>query len=120
MIWLVWGFARLAMAFSVQASNTQIRPMPTPSVLTAASRHATPVGDQSISLELAPARPKSATVAEGPGGGPLPASVERAPGEDGFELVPLKYADVSEVVGLLTDGLTVKSNNAFTPREPAF
>ena len=32
----------------------------------------------------------------------------------------LKYADVSEVVGLLTNGLTVKSNDAFTPEEPAF
>ncbi len=34
--------------------------------------------------------------------------------------MPLKYADVSEIVGLLTDGLTVKSNDAFVPREPAF
>ena len=33
---------------------------------------------------------------------------------------PLKYADVSEVVGLLTQGLTVKSNDIFTPHEPAF
>ena len=46
--------------------------------------------------------------------------VERNPGEDGFEVVPLKYADVSEVVGLLTEGQTVKSNDTFTPREPAF
>ncbi len=35
-------------------------------------------------------------------------------------MVPLKYADVSEVVGLLTDGLTVKSNDTFVAREPAF
>jgi general secretion pathway protein D len=32
----------------------------------------------------------------------------------------LKYADVSEVVGLLSDGLTVKSNDTFVSREPAF
>jgi general secretion pathway protein D len=34
--------------------------------------------------------------------------------------VLLKYADVSEVVGLLTDGLTVKSNDVFIPSEPGF
>ncbi len=37
-----------------------------------------------------------------------------------YALVLLKYADVSEVVGLLTDGLTVKSNDLFIPSEPAF
>lgn len=52
--------------------------------------------------------------------GPLPAATEPVPGEDGYELVMLKYADVSEVVGILTDGLTVKSNDTFIPREPAF
>jgi len=52
--------------------------------------------------------------------GPLPVAREPEPGQDGYELVFLKYADVSEVVGLLTDGLTVKSNDLFIPREPAF
>lgn len=52
--------------------------------------------------------------------GQLPAASNPPPGEDGFELVPLKYADVSEVVGLLTEGVTVKSNDLFLPREPAF
>lgn len=37
-----------------------------------------------------------------------------------YELVMLKYADVSEVVGLLTDGQTVRSNDVFIPNEPAF
>ncbi|MFL6721201.1 MAG: type II secretion system protein GspD [Sphingomonas sp.] len=32
----------------------------------------------------------------------------------------LKYADVSEVVGLLTDGVSVKPNNVFIRREPGF
>ncbi len=41
-------------------------------------------------------------------------------GADGYEMVMLNYADVSEVVGLLTDGSTVKANNSFTPREPGF
>ncbi len=40
-------------------------------------------------------------------------------GEEGYQLVLLKYADVSEVVGLLTDG-SVKSNDVFIPQEPSF
>jgi len=39
---------------------------------------------------------------------------------DNFEVIPLKYADVSEVVGLLAGGATVKPNDSFTPREPDF
>ncbi|HEX5258745.1 MAG TPA: hypothetical protein VFW35_08190 [Sphingomicrobium sp.] len=39
---------------------------------------------------------------------------------EAYALVLLKYADVSEVVGLLTDGQTVKSNDVFIPSEPAF
>lgn len=50
----------------------------------------------------------------------LPPALEPLPGEDGYELVMLKYADVSEIVGLLTDGVTVKPNNVFIRREPGF
>lgn len=39
---------------------------------------------------------------------------------DAFEMVPLKYADVSEVVGLLLDGVTAEPNNVFIRREPGF
>jgi general secretion pathway protein D len=39
---------------------------------------------------------------------------------DIFEVVQLKYADVSEVVGLLTAGHSIKPNDNFTPEEPAF
>ncbi|MFM5930591.1 MAG: secretin N-terminal domain-containing protein [Novosphingobium sp.] len=39
---------------------------------------------------------------------------------DSYELIPLKYADVSEVIGLLTDGTTVEPNNVFIRREPGF
>ena len=41
-------------------------------------------------------------------------------GQDSYELVLLKYADVSEIVGLLSQGSTIKSNDVFVPREPAF
>jgi len=40
-------------------------------------------------------------------------------GED-FEVVKLKYADVSEIVGLLTANQSIKSNDDFTPQEPNF
>lgn len=56
--------------------------------------------------------------------GPVSSTLRKAfhppEGENNFELIPLKYADVSEVVGLLTDGVTVRSNDVFTPREPGF
>lgn len=79
---------------------------------------ATPVGDHTITLTLSHAV-QAAAPATGPTG-PLPHAEDRAPGDDEFEVVPLKYADVSEVVGLLTEGLSVKSNDTFVPREPAF
>ncbi|MBS3931479.1 MAG: hypothetical protein KGZ65_09605 [Sphingomonadales bacterium] len=41
------------------------------------------------------------------------------PGES-FELIPLKYADVSEVIGLLVEGATIEPNNIFIRREPGF
>jgi len=50
---------------------------------------------------------------------PLERSIKPARGE-GFELVMLKYADVSEVVGLLTAGVTIRPNNVFIRREPGF
>jgi general secretion pathway protein D len=40
--------------------------------------------------------------------------------DDVFEVVPLKYADVSEIVGLLTANQSIKPNDDFTPQEPAF
>jgi general secretion pathway protein D len=41
------------------------------------------------------------------------------PGEI-LEVVPLRYADVSEIVGLLTADQSLKSNDGFTPQEPNF
>jgi general secretion pathway protein D len=41
-------------------------------------------------------------------------------GDDVFEVVRLRYADVSEVIGILTANQGVKPNDDFTPQEPAF
>lgn len=50
----------------------------------------------------------------------LPPAADPMAGEDGYELVMLKYADVSEIVGLLSNGATVSPNNVFIRREPGF
>lgn len=39
---------------------------------------------------------------------------------DSYELIPLKYADVSEIIGLLVEGATAEPNNVFIRREPGF
>jgi general secretion pathway protein D len=58
--------------------------------------------------------------ADQPTRSPVPPGLTAQPGVDGYELVILKYADVSEVVGLLSDGVTIKPNNVFIRREPGF
>lgn len=49
-----------------------------------------------------------------PGASPTP------PGIESTEVVRLKYADVSEVVGLLVAGQQIPSNDSFTPQEQQF
>ena len=49
----------------------------------------------------------------------LPAYADYNPG-DAYELVFLKYADVSEIIGLLSGGETIQPNNIFIRREPGF
>jgi len=57
----------------------------------------------------------------GPVGPPtgIPSYVDYGAG-DSYELVPLKYADVSEIVGLLSGGEPIQPNNIFIRREPGF
>jgi general secretion pathway protein D len=49
----------------------------------------------------------------------IPSYVDYGAG-DSYELVPLKYADVSEIVGLLSGGEPIQPNNIFIRREPGF
>lgn len=53
-------------------------------------------------------------------GTPVGASGLIAVDGDDFEVVKLKYADVSEIVGLLTGNTTVRANDDFQPQEPNF
>jgi general secretion pathway protein D len=91
------------------------------SVTSAASVSASPSSDKTIDVTISTGAPAVAVQSEGPGlvASDVPPPMGYAPG-DSFELVQLKYADVSEVVGLLSQGATVKSNDLFIPREPAF
>lgn len=57
--------------------------------------------------------------APGQAGPPSAAVSDYVPG-DAYELVPLRYADVSEVIGLLVEGETIQPNNVFIRREPGF
>lgn len=50
---------------------------------------------------------------------PLPQQKLSSELDNGFEVIHLKFADVSEVVGLL-NGTLIKSNDTFVPKEPAF
>jgi len=85
----------------------------------AATYSAAQTGDKSIEVTIRSSDYKAETAGDVPP--PPPAAVPGGfqPPED-YALVLLKYADVSEVVGLLTDGQTVKSNDVFIPSEPAF
>ncbi len=49
----------------------------------------------------------------------IPAYVDVNAG-DAYELLFLKYADVSEIIGLLVSGQTIPPNNIFIRREPGF
>lgn len=51
---------------------------------------------------------------------PPPPNLPAPPDVDKTLIVPLKYADVSEVVGLLVPGQQIAPNGSFTPQEQTF
>jgi len=91
------------------------------SVTAASSVTATASGDTTIDVTVSTSAPAVTVKADEPGtvASDVPPAMGYAPG-DSYELVQLKYADVSEIVGLLSQGASVKSNDLFVPREPAF
>jgi general secretion pathway protein D len=78
-------------------------------------------GDQMIDVVVSSGTARSQSADAGTVANPAgPAQFYGPPeGQGGYQLVLLKYADVSEVVGLLTDA-TTKSNDVFIPEEPSF
>jgi general secretion pathway protein D len=91
------------------------------SVTSAASVSASASGERTIDVTVSTSAPAVTVKSEGPGvvAGDVPPPMGYTAG-DTYELVQLKYADVSEIVGLLSQGASVKSNDLFVPREPAF
>lgn len=96
------------------------------SVLTISFRGASPIHLAATTLEghaivvsITAATSANRTSVGAPSGN-LPQFVDRDPSDDTFAVVPLKYADISEVVGLLSAGPPIKPNDSFTPQEPAF
>jgi general secretion pathway protein D len=88
-------------------------------VTRAAAVSAAQTGDKTMEITVSTGKVHNETgpiQSEAPQAGLPPPSAT----PEGYQLVLLKYADVSEVVGLLTDGQTVKSNDVFIPNEPAF
>ena len=79
---------------------------------------AMPMGARAVSLSIVGAA--GAQARDDRPASPLAAHADNSAPGDVFEVVPLKYADVSEVVGLLTAGQGVKPNDNFSPQEPAF
>ena len=69
-------------------------------------------------VQTGPATPTAPSPAAAPGSGG-PQGLIPGPGEL-LEVVPLRYADVSEIVGLLTGDQTLKPNDSFAPQEPNF
>ena len=90
-----------------------------------------PVGGQAIFVTIrsadgrqTPAGGSGKAGVAGPvrGAAPVSLAIFRDPRSDDedFAVVPLKYADVSEIVGLLSEGPAQKPNDTFIPQEPAF
>lgn len=88
---------------------------------------AEPVGNMSVKVEIS-----KVSEAEATGILPIGSTLDEVakasdiatptyynPG-DSYELVFLKYADVSEIIGLLVEGTTIEPNNVFIRREPGF
>lgn len=86
-----------------------------------------PAGDRTVQVKIAMVSPEEAIGSRPLGSAgeavvpatDIPAYADYNPG-DAYELVFLRYADVSEVIGLLVAGETIQPNNVFIRREPGF
>jgi general secretion pathway protein D len=95
------------------------------SITTACAVHveASAIDRRDLAFSLRPLDPSCTGTTGGMGGammGPRPEKGFGSLNGGEFKVVKLKYADVSEVVGLLSDGETIKPNDGFVAHEPAF
>ena len=136
------GFNRLALGFA-QGGRSPTMPMPTnlsgvvrgisfDQLDTVLIMHLDTTGQAKLNTNALDASTVEVTVSRGsgnvrggmnaevPGNRPVPLHAPEPIANQTYELVRLQYADVSEVVGLLTQNGSVRANNMFTPREPGF
>jgi general secretion pathway protein D len=107
------AFAALAIAGSPAISAGTGAPVPVPAVVPVGTPPPPPVvGWFQMGNGGGTTTPAAAAPSEGAG-------LVAGPGDE-FEVVKLKYADVSEIVGLLTGNQNIKSNDDFSPEEPNF
>jgi general secretion pathway protein D len=107
------AFAALAIAGSPAVSAGTGAPVPVPAVVPVGTPPPPPVvGWFQMGNGGGATTPAAAAPSEGAG-------LVAGPGDE-FEVVKLKYADVSEIVGLLTGNQNIKSNDDFSPEEPNF
>jgi general secretion pathway protein D len=115
------AFLALAALMSACATASLAAEVPTSALAPAAA--AVPTSPPNVP----PAAPPRYSWFATPGAGAAPAippatateGLEPRPGEV-LAVVPLKYADISEIVGLLTGSEIVKPNDGFAPQEPNF
>ena len=100
-------------ALFVLAGSAAAEPVPVPAVVPVASPTPQPViGWFQLPQPGSAVAPPRVMLAESGG-------LIAGPGDD-FEVVKLRYADVSEIVGILTGNQNIKSNDEFSPEEPNF
>lgn len=75
-------------------------------------------GERQITLTFT--RPSGGGASGGASGAAGDGPVAQGEDQGEFVVIPLKYADVSEVAGLLTTGKAIRPNSNFIAQEPAF
>jgi len=106
-------FVAAAVVVAASPAFAAADPVPVPAVVPVAVPPPPPVVNWFQTGNSASATAPAASAPSAGGG------LVAGPG-DQFEVVKLKYADVSEIVGLLTGNQNIKSNDDFSPEEPNF
>jgi general secretion pathway protein D len=102
-----------AVAVAASTARLAAAPVPVPAVVPVATPPPPPVVGW---FQMGNGGGTTAPAAGAPSEG---AGLVAGPGDE-FEVVKLRYADVSEIVGLLTGNQNIKSNDDFSPEEPNF
>jgi len=108
-IWIAFA----AVAVVASTARLEAAPVPVPAVVPVATPPPPPVVGW---FQMGNSGGAATPVVGAPSPG---AGLVAGPG-DQFEVVKLRFADVSEIVGLLTGNQNIRSNDDFSPEEPNF